>query len=161
VLENLHPFLQELNPILSFANFDQNILAGFLTASTIADNVDLNKPGEQEDGIFDYALQQFGVINNTSLSINRTRPAYDTGNSYPDPNYGARGVRLGIFESFDCKSRGGEVRQPDAANKLPPCYVKAPSLFSKTLYPLVQHGRAPNIPSPGASNPTGTRPARP
>jgi virulence factor Mce-like protein len=161
VLENLHPFLQELNPILSFANFDQNILAGFLTASTIADNVDLDKPGEQEDGIFDYALQQFGVINNTSLSINRTRPAYDTGNSYPDPNYGARGVRLGIFESFDCKTRGGEVHQPNAADKLPPCYVKPPSLFSNKLYPLVQAGKAPNVPSPGASNTTGTRPPRP
>jgi virulence factor Mce-like protein len=161
VLEALHPFLQELNPILSYANFDQTVLAGFVTNAALAFNVDLDQPGETEDGIYDYVLQQFGVINATSLSLNRTRPPYDTGNSYIEPNEGARAVRLGIRESFDCKSRGGEQREPDPAQKLPPCYVKAPSLFSKKLFPLVQSGVAPNIPSPGPHNPVGTEPANP
>ena len=161
VLESLHPFLQELNPILSYANFDQTILAGFVTNAALAFNLDLDRPGEAEDGVFDYVLQQFGVINNTSLSLNRTRPPYDTGNSYPEPNEGERATRLGIRESFDCKTRGGEVRQPNAAEKLPPCYVKPPSLFSNNQYPLVQSGEAPNIPSPGANSGAGTRPANP
>src|SRR5215217_2288610 len=158
VLEALHPFLQELNPILSFANFDQTVLAGFLADGTIAFNLDLDKPGESEDGVFDYVLQQFGVINNTSLSLNRTRPTYDTGNSYPEPNELPRSVRLGIRESFDCKTRGGEVREPNAVDKLPPCYVNPPSLYSKKLFPLVQSGVAPNVPSPGAKDPAGTEP---
>jgi phospholipid/cholesterol/gamma-HCH transport system substrate-binding protein len=161
VLEALHPFLQELNPILSFANFDQTVLAGFVTNGSLAFNIDLDKAGEAEDGIFDYVLQQFGVINNTSLSINRTRPPYDIGNAYIEPNENARAIRLGIRESFDCKTRGGEQREPDPADKLSPCYVKPPSLFSKRLYPLVQSGVAPNVPSPGASNPAGTEPANP
>lgn len=38
VFEGLHVFLQELNPIISFANWDQEILAGFLTNGAIALN---------------------------------------------------------------------------------------------------------------------------
>src|SRR3954468_10826404 len=146
VLGALHPFLQELNPILSFANFDQTILSGFVTSASIAFNLDLDS-GEPEDGVPDYVLQQYGVINPTSLSLNTTRPAYDIGNSSPEPNELPRSIRLGIRESFDCRTRGGEQRQPDPANKLSPCYIKPPSLFSKKLYPLVQRGVAPNLPS--------------
>jgi len=101
------------------------------------------------------------VINGTSLQLNTTRPTYDIGNSYPEPNELPRSVRLGIRESFDCKTRGGEVHEPNPEAKLPPCYVKTPSLFSRTLYPLVESGKAPNIPSPGAQNPVGIKPANP
>jgi len=160
VLEALHPFLTELNPVLSFANFDQTVLAGFVTSASIAFNVDLDS-GEPEDGVYDYVLQQFGVINQTSLQLNPTRPPYDTGNSYPEPNELPRSIRLGIREAFDCRTRGGEDPQPDSVNKLQPCYIKPPSLYSNKLYPLVQSGVAPNIPSPGAQNPVGTEPANP
>jgi virulence factor Mce-like protein len=160
VLEALHPFLQELNPILSFANFNQTVLAGFVTNASLAFNIDLDS-GEPEDGVFDYVLQQFGVINNTSLQLNRTRPRYDTGNAYIEPNELPRSIQLGIRESFDCRTRGGEVREPDPVNKLPPCYIKPPSLYSRKFFPLVQSGVAPNIPSPGPQNPAGTEPANP
>jgi hypothetical protein len=46
-------------------------------------------------------------------------------------------------------------------DKLPPCYPKPPSLYGNKLFPLVQLGKAPNIPSPGAQDPVGTRPATP
>ena len=161
VLEALHPFLRELNPILSFANFDQTVLAGFITNASLAFNLDLDRPGEKEDGVYDYVLQQFGVINETSLGINTTRPDYDTGNSYPEPNENARAIKLGIRESFDCKTRGGEQPDPQANPPLPPCFQKPPSLYGRTLFPLVKQGRAPNIPSPGPSDPAGTEPARP
>ena len=160
VLESLHPFLTELNPILSFANFDQTVLSGFVTSASIAFNLDLDN-GEPEDGVYDYVLQQYGVINGTSLQLNTTRPPYDTGNSYPEPNELPRSIQLGIREAFDCKTRGGQDPQPDPVAKLQPCYIKPPSLFSNKLYPLVQSGVAPNIPSPGAKNPAGTRPANP
>lgn len=160
VFEALHPFLQELNPILSFANFDQTVLAGFVTNGSLAFNLDLDS-GEPEDGVFDYVLQQFGVINQTSLQLNTTRPKYDTGNAYPEPNEGQRSTQLGIREAFDCRTRGGEQRDPDPVNKLAPCYIKPPSLYSNKLYPLVESGVAPNVPSPGAGSAAGTRPANP
>jgi hypothetical protein len=161
VLESLHVFLRELNPILSYANFDQTILAGFITNASLAFNLDLDRPGEKEDGIYDYVLQQFGVINETSLGLNTTRPKYDIGNAYPEPNDNARAIKLGIRESFDCKTRGGEQPNPQPDPPLQPCFQKPPSLYGNTLFPLVKQGRAPNIPSPGASSSAGTEPATP
>jgi phospholipid/cholesterol/gamma-HCH transport system substrate-binding protein len=148
VLDALHVFLRELNPILSFANFNQQVLAGFVTNGSLAFNLDLDRPGEREDGIFDYALQQFGVINETSLSTNTTRPEYDIGNSYIAPNNYKRGLTLGAPEAFDCKTRGGEQKDPDPEAKTSPCFVQPRSLFDNRFFPLVEQGRAPNVPAP-------------
>jgi virulence factor Mce-like protein len=154
VFDGLRVFLPELNPILSFANFDQTVLAGFVTSGSIA------TPAIGDDnGVPEYVLQQFGVINNTSLALNPTRPSYDRGNAYPEPNAYARGTALGVQESFDCKPSGGEVRQP--SDHVAPCYVKPPSLYDNSQFPTVESGRAPNVPNPGASSLAGTRPARP
>src|SRR5829696_1972658 len=128
VLSALHPFLVELNPILSYANFDQTVLAGFVTNAALAFNLDLDRPGEQEDGIFDYALQQFVAINDTSLSLNTTRPPYDIGNAYIEPNNYKRLLKLGIIEAHDCRSRGGqEDPQPNPDEKLAPRFIEPPS----------------------------------
>jgi phospholipid/cholesterol/gamma-HCH transport system substrate-binding protein len=156
-LASLHIFLQELNPILSFANFNQQILAGFVTNGSLAFNLDLDRPGEAEDGVFDYVLQQFGIINETSLGVNQTRPAYDRGNAYIEPNNYKRGIQLGIPESHDCKVTGGEKRDPSQDN--PPCFVEPPSLWSNTLYPLVEQGDPPRIPAPRGTE--GRTPADP
>jgi virulence factor Mce-like protein len=145
VLEALHPFLQELNPILSFANFNQQMLAAFVNQASHTFNLDLDS-GEPEDGVFDYVLQQIGVINDTSLAMNPTRPPYDRGNAYTEPNAEKRAVGLGIIESADCKVTGGEKRDPSPGS--PPCFVEPPSLWDNSLFPLVQAGRAPSVPAP-------------
>jgi phospholipid/cholesterol/gamma-HCH transport system substrate-binding protein len=147
-LEALHVFLQELNPVLSFANFNQQVLAGFVTNGSLAFNLDLDNPGEPEDGIFDYVLQQFGIINGTSLQVNQTRPTYDIGNAYIEPNNYKRGIPLGAPEANDCKTRGGEQKDPDPEKKLAPCFVEPPSLWDNHLFPLVQQGKAPRTPAP-------------
>ena len=149
-LAALHVFLQELNPVLSFANFNQQVLAGFVTNGSLAFNVDLHNPGATEDGIFDYALQQFGVINGTSVSVNQTRPAYDRGNAYIEPNNYKRALRFGAPESADCKTAPGgkEQKNPDPENTLPPCFVEPPSLWDNHLFPLVEQGKSPRTPAP-------------
>src|SRR5215208_7823567 len=159
VLEALHPFLQEVNPILSFANFNQQVLAGFVTNGSLAFNIDLDKAGEAEDGIFDYVLQQFGVINNTSLSLNAKRPEYDIGNAYIEPHNYKRALPLGAPEAHDCKTRGGEQKDPDPAKKLTPCFIEPPSLWDDHYYPLVRQGFAPNRPAPQGIE--GRKPADP
>jgi hypothetical protein len=159
VLEALHPFLLELNPILSFANFNQQVLAGFVTNGSLAFNLDLDRPGESEDGVFDYALQQFGIINDTSLSINRTRPDYDIGNAYIEPNNYKRALPLGAPEANDCKTRGGTQRNPDPDEKLTPCFVEPRSLWDNQQFPSVDRGESPNVPAPQGTE--GRRPARP
>jgi phospholipid/cholesterol/gamma-HCH transport system substrate-binding protein len=146
VLEALHPFLQELNPVLSFANFSQQMLAGFVTQGSHTFNADLDRPGEPEDGVFDYVLYQFSAINDTSLSLQSTRPPYDRGNAYIEPNIYKRAVGLGVPEAADCKVTGGEKRS--ASQGSPPCFVEPPSLWDNRLFPLVRAGHAPNVPAP-------------
>ena len=159
VLEGLHIFLQELNPIISFANFNQQVLAGFVTNGSLAFNLDLDRAGEAEDGVFDYVLQQFGVINETSLAFNRTRPEYDIGNAYIEPNNYKRGIELGAPEAHDCKTRGGEQKNPSPSPALTPCFVEPPSLWDNHFFPLVERGRAPNVPAPQSRE--GREPADP
>jgi virulence factor Mce-like protein len=156
-LSALHVFLRELNPILSYANFNQQILAGFVTNGSLAFNLDLDRPGEAEDGVFDYVLQQFGVINETSLNAQQTRPSWDRGNAYIEPNNYKRGIPLGIPESQDCKVTGGEKRDPSQDS--PPCFIEPPSLWSNTLYPLVEQGDPPRRPAPQGTE--GRTPADP
>ena len=88
-------------------------------------------------------LQQYGVINNTSLSVNQTRPALRHA-ATPTPSRTRAPARPGSASASrsTARSRGGEKRQPPQGSA--PCYVKAPSLFSNTLYPLVEKGKAPN-----------------
>jgi ABC-type transporter Mla subunit MlaD len=157
VFEGLRAFLPELNPILSFANFQQQVVAGFVTNGSLAVNVDLKDAQSQDDGIFDYALQQFGVINNTSLSLNSTRPTYDRGNSYIAPNAYKRAMALGAIESFDCKTVGGEKRE--VKDKDLPCFVQPPSLWGNTLFPNLGRGDEPNTPAPQGEE--GRAPADP
>jgi phospholipid/cholesterol/gamma-HCH transport system substrate-binding protein len=155
VLAALHPFLTEFNPILSFANFNQQVLAGFVTNGSAAFNIGLQ--GGTDPGVFNYVLQQFGVINSTSLSVNQTRPSYDRGNAYIAPNNYKRAIPLGIPESFDCKVTGGEKKDP--APHDPPCFVQPPSLWDSKLFPMVDAGKAPNVPAPEGYE--GRTPANP
>ena len=153
VFDGLRVFLPELNPILSFANFEQKILAGFVTNGSIATNVIVG----HDNGVPEYALQQFGVINNTSLSLNQTRPTYDRGNSYIAPNAYQRAMPLGAIESFDCKTVGGE--KSAVSDKNLPCFVQPPSLWTNQLFPNVDSGKAPNVPAPQGEE--GRKPADP
>jgi phospholipid/cholesterol/gamma-HCH transport system substrate-binding protein len=159
VFAGLHQFLPELNPILSFANFDQQVLAGFVTNGSLATNYDLKSGTDaaSNDGINDYALAQFGVINNTSLQLNSTRPSYDRGNAYIAPNNYKRAVPLGIPESFDCKVTGGTKRTVEDMN--PPCYVQPPSLYDNHLFTNLGRGDDQFVPAPQSTE--GRRPPTP
>src|SRR2546423_2560090 len=64
VLAALHVFLPELNPILSYWNYDQDRIAHFLAAAASALHYNV---APQPGGLPGYALAQFGI--NTSDSI--------------------------------------------------------------------------------------------
>lgn len=135
LFEALHPYLRELNPILAFANHQQQQVADFLSNGGGGLNATLPPlPGEGPR----HYLRQMGIINTRGLAIQRTRPTYDRGNAYPAPNYIRRARRLGIFESFDCKPSGGEQR--DARPGEPPCFVAPPTLYDGLRFPRVDRG---------------------
>jgi phospholipid/cholesterol/gamma-HCH transport system substrate-binding protein len=143
VLESLHVYLPELNPILSFLNYQQEQVADFIHTGSGTLNATLPpRPGEGPR----HYLRGFTSINARSLGLQRTRPEYERGNAYPSANYLKRARPLGIPESWDCKPSGGEKRQPE--NNLPPCYVQPPQLFDDKQFPRLQRGGAPLRPPP-------------
>jgi len=143
LLENLHLYLPELNPILSFLNLNQQQVADFITNGGGTLNGTL--PGVSGEGPRHY-LKQFGMINSRGVGVAQTRPEYERGNSYPGPNYLKRVPPLGIAEAFDCKPAGGEKK--DATNGSPPCFVAPKSLFDGKQFPRLNKGEAPLRPPP-------------
>jgi virulence factor Mce-like protein len=154
VFESLHVYLPELNPILSFANFEQAQLADFITNG--GGSLSATLPPVGDEGPRHY-LRQYGVINARGLGIARTRPTYERANAYPGPNYMTRGRALGIAEAFDCKPSKGEVRE--SKNGEPPCYVAPRSLFDGRFFPRLVRGGAPLRPPPPDT--LGSEPASP
>src|SRR4051795_5152746 len=110
VVDALHVFLPELNPILSFLNFDQQVVAHFLVDGAAALNHRINnEPGT-------HVLPQFGIVNGRSLSFADQIPTWARGNTYVAPNMYDRAIPLGIYESSDCTNTGepglGTKRNP-------------------------------------------------
>jgi phospholipid/cholesterol/gamma-HCH transport system substrate-binding protein len=164
VLEALHTYLPELNPILSFLNYEQAQVADFImNGSTSSGDALPPFPGEGPR----HYLRSYSATNSRSLGLNRTRPSYERGNAYPAPNYGARLRALGIAESFDCKPPrpapaptnvpGG--KRVDPADGQPPCFVQPQSLFDGRYFPRLGRGEAPVRDRPSGN--VGTRPAEP
>jgi virulence factor Mce-like protein len=155
VFEALHIYLPELNPILSFANYEQAQLADFIMNG--AGSFSGTLPGLSGEGPRHY-LRQMSIIGSRSLGLNRTRPPYERGNAYPSANYVSRARPLGMYESFDCKPTGG-AEKPDATNGEPPCFVQPPSLWDGLRFPRLHRDKAPLVPGPRPYD--GTEPATP
>ena len=155
VLEALHVYLPELNPVLSFLNYQQEQVADFIMTGSGTLNATL--PALPGEGPRHY-LRAYTASNSRSVGIARTRPEYERANAYPAPNYLKRHKALGIVESFDCKPTGkGEVHEPE--NGIPPCYVQPNQLWDNKLFPrLVKGGASLRPPPKGAA---GNRPNTP
>ncbi len=155
MFEGLHTYLPELNPILSFADYQQAQLADFFMNSTGSIGATL-PPISSDEGPRHY-LRQYGAINSRGLGITHKRPNYERGNAYPAPNYLSRSRGFGIVESFDCKPAGGV--QKDQKEGLAPCFVQTGSLCDGRKFPHVGRGQAPVKKAPTPNE--GRTPARP
>jgi phospholipid/cholesterol/gamma-HCH transport system substrate-binding protein len=156
----LHVFLPQLNPILSYWNFDQYRIAHFLAAGGSAFHYNV---APQPGGLPGYALAQFGVVNGDSISLKTTRPATERANSYLAPNAYERGPLFGInSESFDCKPSGGEVKNAsdNGQTQVPPCFVQPTSLYDNRYFPHTDAGKVRLKPSPRLTL-QGNAPANP
>jgi phospholipid/cholesterol/gamma-HCH transport system substrate-binding protein len=122
----LQPFLEQLNPILQWLEYNQLTTADFISngAATLADTTDTVT--NQEMGHY---LRQFGPIGPESIALYPTRPAASRGNAYlrPDALTGVKRDRYMMFGNFDCNNAGGErmTQVPDTSDA-PSCYVQAP-----------------------------------
>jgi virulence factor Mce-like protein len=150
VIDALHPFFQELNPILSYFNFQQTVIVGFLQNG--APDVSGHAGGNRYQ-------TNIGIIEDSSFNRWLKRPDFERGNAYMQPNTLERAIALGTIESFDCQPSGGEKREPQDAEsvpapakngeKRPPCFVSPPSLYSGKYFNIPQRGVAPKKDRPG------------
>lgn len=154
-LEALAPFLQELNPILSFAGYHSPGLAGFTTVGGAA--LAFTRPPRGPNEGPRHFLRQIGMINGRGLALSQVRPEYDRGNAYLAPNAHMRMRAAGILESFDCAPAGGEKPQPTEGS--PPCFVVPPALWGNDQFPNVVKGESPVVPPPSGN--AGTAPPGP
>jgi phospholipid/cholesterol/gamma-HCH transport system substrate-binding protein len=159
VLAALHVFLPELNPILSYWNYDQDRIAHFLATGGSAFHY---KVAPTTNGVPGYALAQFGVSNGESIQLRRTRPSNERANAYLAPNAYNRAVLMGIVESFDCKPSGGKVKNPsdNGIQAIPPCFVQPRQLYDNRFFPHVDKGKVRLKPSPRGTV-VGNAPANP
>jgi phospholipid/cholesterol/gamma-HCH transport system substrate-binding protein len=153
VWENLNPYLQELNPIVSFLNYYQEQVSDFIMNGS--GSISATLPALPGQGPRHY-LRQMSIINSRGLAFQSQRQSYDRGNAYPAPNYLRRANALGIQEAWDCKP-GGVKREPSAGE--PPCYIAPGSVWDGNRYPHLVQGGDKLIPPPKGVE--GRRPARP
>jgi phospholipid/cholesterol/gamma-HCH transport system substrate-binding protein len=167
VLEQLHPFFQEFNPVLSFLNYHQTTVSGFLNnaASDLYSTPNGNFRSQVSVGVFDgRSFERFD-----------TRPTWERGQSYRAPNAIHRAIALGVDESFDCTAANGhpgnfafnknkpmpkdDTGQPfePLANREPPCFVVPKQIYGNSVFPYPKHGQAPLEPAPQGR--AGTAPA--
>src|SRR3954452_16135465 len=139
VFQGLHVFLPQLNPILSYWNFDQDRIAHFISTGGSAFHYPV---APQVNGIPGYSLAQFAVNNGESIQLRTQRPANERGNAYLAPNNYNRAPDFGIEESFDCKPTGGEGKNPsdDGFAQIPPCFVQPRSLYDNNFFPTIDKG---------------------
>src|SRR5215208_5054187 len=134
VWENLHPYLQELNPIISFLNYYQEQVSDFIMNGS--GSISGQLPALPGQGPRHY-LRQMSIINSRGFAFQSTRQSFDRGNAYPAPNYLRRANALGIQEAWDCKPAGVK-KEPTAGE--PPCYIAPGSLWDGKKYPRLRSG---------------------
>ena len=162
VLEGVHTFQPELNPILSYLSFARELVAGFITVggTALAGNEDGSYARPTTGGTEHY-LPQSAIIDGRSLMRRESRPGFERANAYVAPNAYGRAIPLGVIESFDCRPNGGEQRNPSGehVDAHPPCFVAPPQLFQDQKYARVRRGQAPVVAPPQGRE--GNRPATP
>jgi virulence factor Mce-like protein len=150
VLEGLHNWLQEFNPILSYFNYDSRTIAAFLSDGAAATNYHLLVPGSTPRN----ALAFYGPIGNRSFAFSgsgqegKTRPAWERGNAYPAPENYLTAGKYGVIPSFDCSPAGGEQANPDDQKLYQPCKVQGTNNWDGKSFPRLERSFAPNAKAP-------------
>jgi phospholipid/cholesterol/gamma-HCH transport system substrate-binding protein len=161
VLAATHPFMLELNPILSYLSYSREQVAGFISTGggALAGNGagGYMNPGSGQE----HYLPQVAIIDGRSFRQRPDRPFWERANAYLAPNAYKRAISLGVIENFDCNPNGGEQPDPSGSgeNAEPPCFVAPAQLYQNQQFPRLGRGQAPFTPAPVGRE--GTRPATP
>jgi phospholipid/cholesterol/gamma-HCH transport system substrate-binding protein len=162
LLASLGPFLEQLNPVLTWLSLHQQLIADFI--SNGAAGLAAKTTSFSGDGTGHY-LRQFQPVGAETLSFAANRDSANRGNTYPPPlwladprEFSAGGKPSGSFAlpSWDCNNTGasGDGSQPAGSGvpsvtqtATPACWV-APPLASL----LGQSGTFPHVNAATYSN---------
>jgi hypothetical protein len=144
LLGALGPFLEQLNPILSWLSLHQELISDFISngaTGLAAKTTAFGGSGLTCQGVpCGHYLRQFGPVGPETLSLYSTRDANNRGNTYPpqlwlaDPrDFTAGGKYPGsvIFPAWDCKNTGAPGDGSEPADTTPntghpACWVAPP-----------------------------------
>jgi len=156
VLEQLAPFLGQLNPILDWLQYNQHGMADFVGngGGALSDVAPISD-AEKASGAIGHYLRQNGPIGPETIAIYTQRPATNRGNSYPGGTQlqGPLHAKYNIMPSVDCANTGiGEFQRPELPTTDSPTDPSRTSENSND--PRI--GRGPSCwvqPLPGAAGP--------
>jgi phospholipid/cholesterol/gamma-HCH transport system substrate-binding protein len=108
LLNQLGPFLSELNPILQWLGLHQQLTSDFISNGAAGIAAKTTSVGGGGTGHY---LRQFSPVGAETLGIYPNRDSNNRGNTYPPPLWLANPENLqkGNFPSWDCNNAGGPV----------------------------------------------------
>jgi phospholipid/cholesterol/gamma-HCH transport system substrate-binding protein len=152
VLEGLHNWLQEFNPILSYLNYDARSITAFLSNGGATANYRF----KTDSGHVMHALAQFGILSTArdfgfgqgqqDEQEGNTIPKIERANAYPLPENYLTAGKYGIIQSFTCANIGGN--KDTVEPKSPPCHEAGVSAWDGNRFPRLLRGKAPNQKAP-------------
>ncbi|MGI8428522.1 MAG: MlaD family protein [Solirubrobacteraceae bacterium] len=162
LLGSVGPFLEQLNPVLTWLSLHQQLVSDFISvgAAGLAAKTTSFAGGGLSCGSTScgHALRQYNILGLETLSLpvaGATRNANNRGNTYPPPlwladprNFSAGGNFPGSFAlpSWDCRNTGAGGDGSVAANSLPAPLGREACWVAPPLGPLVgQPGKFPQI----------------
>jgi hypothetical protein len=146
VLEQLTPFLGNLNPILEYFEVYQHQVADFISngAGALVDTEPLT-PEAKARGEIGHYLRQNGPGGAESVAMYNERPRTERGNSYLGPTSlgGRTHAFYDIFPSWDCANVDNKTfRAPEEPG---PDYQDGPSCWTETLPGQSGPGQFPHV----------------
>jgi hypothetical protein len=109
VLDQLGPFLEQLNPVLVWLSGHQQLISDFISDGGAAFFARTQTAGGSGTGHY---LRQWGPSGPETLSFSQTRSSDNRGNTYPAPlwlpsgNYATPDFANGNLPAWDCKNVG-------------------------------------------------------
>jgi phospholipid/cholesterol/gamma-HCH transport system substrate-binding protein len=137
LLAQVQPFLEQLNPVLQWLEYNQSMVSDFFTngAGALADTIPTRTPNEMG-----HYLRQWGPTGLETAAIWPQRLPTNRGNAYLGPAAGAGPdhAKYMILPSYDCKNAKGNpylTKLPHGGDQQtdddPSCVEQAPPPFPK------------------------------
>jgi ABC-type transporter Mla subunit MlaD len=131
LLDQLGPFLEELNPVLAWIGYHQQLTSDFITDGGASFFARTSTFGGAGTGHY---LRQFGPGGFETISLQPNRDPDNRGNTYPAPlwlgqifNAGGRFPGDWGLAAWDCKNTGGQHGSSDTPPaEHPACWIQPP-----------------------------------